>query len=106
MAKKQKRVFVRCQNCQNEFDVDGLCIDCIPIGSRFKPKTNADSVRAMNDKELAEFIDNVVRSVVGGYYCTTMGKNGNEKAGCYDGDENFRQDCIDCVLEWLKQEVE
>jgi len=45
--------FKECNQCPHEFNDKNLepCKDCVP-----KKKTNADRIRAMSDKELAEFI--------------------------------------------------
>lgn len=50
-----------------------------------KPLTNADRIRAMTDEELAEIIE------------------------CQDSrqwDECYQGDCKECLLDWLKQEVD
>ena len=48
------------------------------------PRTNADRIRAMSDEELANII------------CCQNNKSGED---CCEAD------CIECALDWLKQEV-
>ena len=50
--------------------------------------TNADKIRAMSDKELAEFLMKPTR-IVPKYEC-----------------EDCENDCTECVFEWLKKEVD
>lgn len=57
-----------------------------------KPQTNADRIRSMTDEELARFADN---------YCTCP-PNHNDIGAC----EKQSPFCIDCWLDWLKQECE
>ena len=52
-----------------------------------KPKTNADSIRAMSDEELADVVANGVGCVLKAPHC-------------------MEDDCTPCILEWLKQPVE
>lgn len=52
--------------------------------------TNTDRIRAMTDEELAEFI--------------TSGVPKDACKGRCGGDESFP--CSECVLDWLKEEVE
>lgn len=54
-----------------------------------KPMTNADRIRSMSDEELAEYMGDV----------QTWG-------GCPNhGARNCTENCADCWLDWLKQEV-
>ena len=66
----------------------GLTIGC-EHGKR-KAKTNADRIRAMDDEQLAEFIENAC--------CPPV---------CYTKhfDECQKEDCVPCWLAWLKEEV-
>ena len=58
-------------------------------GKKFCGKTNADKIRAMSDKELAEFIKHIkVRAA----FCKAVGNN--------DAFEEL------CSAEWLQQPVE
>ena len=53
------------------------------------PKTNADRIRSMTDEELAQYMGDV----------QTWG-------GCPNhGARNCTENCADCWLDWLKQEV-
>ena len=59
-----------------------------------KSKTNADRIRAMDDKELAEFLEQIVsgnRNVIG-INC------GNSKC------ESWK--CTECISMWLQSEAE
>lgn len=58
-----------------------------------KPITKADRIRAMNDEELAEFVNDL-------YY----GLNDNPGM-CYDCDQDSVQNCKLCWLDWLRQEA-
>jgi Lar family restriction alleviation protein len=87
-----------------------MCEDC-PDGCPVEtPKdsrnivTNADRIRGMSDEELAEFIDNIATTTIKGVYCHSLGKNGTEKRGCYSQD--YREDCVECALDWLQKPVE
>lgn len=59
------------------------------LSKRFTRRTKADSIRFMNDEELAEFL------------C----ERGAYKEGCYSG-ECGGKDCKDCWLDWLREEAE
>lgn len=65
--------------------VDGV------VCSTYEPITNADHMRAMTDKELADFI--VKTQYRAGDYCPPTHKCAPDKP------------CEKCWLEWLKQEV-
>ena len=54
-----------------------------------KPKSNADRIRAMSDEELAVMFFNYHFS----FTCPEQ--------GCHD----CKESCMDCWLEWLKEEV-
>lgn len=62
------------------------------IAKECRPQTNADRIRSMSDKELAEFIS-----------CPHMV---NWKKGKYDTciHPNGKDGCKKCMLEWLKME--
>ena len=55
-----------------------------------KPITHGDEIRAMTDKELAD-------------YMAIVGKINN---GCPDTSINCQESCNKCWLDWLKQEGE
>ena len=55
-----------------------------------KPITNADRLRSMSDEELAEMFN-------------TM--NGIDRCCPNNGAHNCRESCMECWLDWLKQEV-
>ena len=57
---------------------------------KMQRRTNADRIRAMSDEKLAEFI--------------TSGVPKDACKGRCGGDESFP--CSECVLDWLKEEVE
>lgn len=63
---------------------------------KYKPMTNADRIRAMNDKELADFLLIV---------------NSNYDVPCMIGendckyDQDTVDDCSVCFLAWLREEV-
>jgi hypothetical protein len=57
----------------------------------FKPKTNADRIRAFSDEELAEFIP-----------CPYMKDDYDE---CRFGWHEPDMTCEECKLEWLKSEA-
>ena len=83
--------FKECNQCPYEFNDKNLepCKDCVP-----KKKTNADRIRAMDDKELAEFLEQIVsgnRNVIG-INC------GNSKC------ESWK--CTECISMWLQSEAE
>ena len=65
---------------------------CSAYNPKQKPQTNADSVRAMTDEELASLLYPVcVHGLV------------IEHGECDKEDKSF---CVDCWLDWLKKEVE
>lgn len=55
----------------------------------FQPNytTNADRIRAMSDEELAKFLE------------------GASIAGCPEPARSCRANCIDCILDWLREPV-
>ena len=64
---------------------------------RNKRMTNADSIRFMNDEELAELIgDNID--------CSICKKEVFETTTCPRSLATDGKDCYGCWLEWLKQE--
>ena len=60
-----------------------------------KPITNADRIRAMSDEELAEWLQGLKYSPS----CDSKCHNDFEKYG------EQHTYCVDCWLEWLKEEV-
>ena len=54
----------------------------------YKPITNADRIRSMNDEELAEII--------------ACPKGLFDRMECFD----YSRNCEDCILEWLQQQAE
>ena len=69
----------------NGVDVCPVCGKPSTIG---KPQTNADRIRAMTDKELAEFLE------PGGY------------RPLYKCDVCKYVTCVECCLDWLREEAE
>lgn len=61
--------------------------------------TNANKMRSMTDEELAELInkDPFVKYLTPAKYCEVV--NAGENPGFCD------DDCYDCILKWLKEEV-
>jgi hypothetical protein len=77
-----------CANADNEY-----CFAC-DNGNHFKPKTNADRIRAMTDEELAEFLLNRDLNIV---------EKASKAVGfTYKVD---REQCLVNVIGWLKEEV-
>ena len=88
-----------CVNCTE----DGYCKKysdeevkswCVQSPCEYERPSNADRIRNMTDEELAEWINRLEP-----FKCHKGYKFVN---GCWE-DET---DCIACILEWLKQEVE
>lgn len=91
-----------CASCQNNsrYYDDIVCVMCAwaeedndklpPTNYIYKPQTNADKVRAMTDEELAEFIEHSPYP---------------PNATCSEEGCKF-DTCVDCWLDWLKQESE
>lgn len=76
---------VDCHKCHRFnacYDDDDECIGFVP-----KTMTNADRIRSMSDKELAEFLMKPTR-IIPKYEC-----------------EDCENDCTECVLEWLREET-
>ena len=63
----------------------------------FKPKTNADLIRAMTDEELMEFLEHDYWSID---YCKKDAPIDQETKEC------LLPSCKQCWLEWLKQEAD
>lgn len=61
--------------------------------------TNADKMRSMTDEDLAKLIneDPFVKYLFPTKYCEIV--NAGENPGFCD------DDCYDCILKWLRQEV-
>ena len=89
--------FESCDKCRysSKSDNEYPCNKCVHSATdKFKPKTNADKIRSMNDKELAEFLEQIVsgnRNVIG-INC------GNSKC------ESWK--CTECISMWLQSEAE
>ena len=62
------------------------CISHVPK----EPITKADSIRAMSDEQLAEFLKNVRL----------------EKGDCPTDMSKCKNNCYDCWLDWLRQEAD
>lgn len=78
-----------CETARDENSVtvkkfEDICHTC--HGSRCKPQTNADRIRAMSDEELAKTLN--------GSVCPPL-------TSCNEG-----QQCIRCWTEWLQQPAE
>ena len=68
-----------------------------------KQLTNADRIRAMNDEDLAKFIDDIADYVARGEYCTGFLNVSNFPYSCFD----TKKKCEEHVIDWLKRpEVE
>ena len=87
-----------CSRCkfQRRSNLELPCLEC--TGNRaidyFKPMTNADRMRNMDDDELAEFLLEVNNTIP---HCMFVDcKYDDEREGL----------CKNCFLEWLKAEVE
>ena len=87
--------FESCSKCK--FDGKGThefpCNECVHNArEHFRPKSNADRIRAMSDEELAEFLDSVFNNLFDGY-----------EFPCEDC--SARCSCNVCFRDWLKSEV-
>ncbi len=69
------------------------CVTCQDDHS-WTPKTNADRIRSMTDKELATLI-----------ILNCQGRECPDKSFCHS-EEEAAERCWKCWLEWLKQENE
>ena len=79
--------YCKCKNV--DFIEPKDCSNCEQYHSKSKP-TKADSIRAMSDEQLAEFLKNI------------RFKNG----GCpTDMSKCKNNSCYDCWLDWLRQEA-
>lgn len=78
-----------CPHCVFE-KTEANCRGCFE-GSHYRPKpiTNADRIRAMSDEELAVMFFNY-------HYSFTC-----PEKGCHE----CKESCMDCWLDWLKEEV-
>lgn len=90
--------FLRCRDCKHD---KGKCVGSSRRGGHkncFKPRemTNADRIRSMSDKELAEFIS---RIEIGDFGQQVYGKTFCDM--CKD-----QYECDDCRLWWLQQPAE
>lgn len=91
----------KCKNCIH-LDRQGWCEEMVdsPEPNRerecyyFEQMTNADRIRAMGDEELAECFASFVKTSLPDKYCKDFYQ-------CKSSD-----DCKECMLEWLKKEVE
>ena len=90
--------FESCMKCKH-FNVDAReypCYECthgVSVADHFEPMSNADKIRSMTDKGLADFLDNVFNNIFDGYefpceHCTE------------------RINCDVCFNEWLQKESE
>lgn len=81
-----------CESCVNfpcTKDMNMLALSCPVYSPEPKPITNADRIRSMTDEELAEHMGDV----------QTWG-------GCPNhGARNCTENCADCWLDWLREEV-
>ena len=94
-----------CERCANYEKHDSLerCGRCYrhyissehKIAIYFRPKTNADRIRAMSDEELADYW----------LKCTCVCDWCSLKAKC-DEDTISKDRCMRGILEWLKQPAE
>lgn len=82
---------MKCINCNSYFNFDELYKRRIGEVLKPKPVTNADRIRDMTDKELAEWYFKYFFPEAP--YCT--------KEECVPED-----DCVECLTDWLKQEGE
>ena len=94
-----------CKKCWGKGRVHGgdenstwskTCEDCHGIGFVRVPMTNADSIRAMSDEELMQFLFNEVSNNTICSFCVPTMRT---KCKC-DGH------CKNGILEWLKQPAE
>lgn len=86
-------------HCENEFEINSgfieVCIDIVnQLAEEYKPKTQADKIRAMNDEELAEFLKQ------------TVWQEGANLFDCAEYTCYFP--CAECkaYLKWLQSEAE
>ena len=91
-------VYTGCDNCKydSKRTDEYPCNECIhgaSVKEHYKPMTNADRIRNMNDEELAEFLVKVNSTIQN---CMIV------DCKC-EGVPN--RDCKDCFLEWLQAEV-
>ena len=87
-----------CDNCKYVYKTKSElpCMECTHNAvDHYTPMTNADRIRNMTYKELAEFL---VR-VNGAYAKDCMVGIESCKYDCTD------KDCVDCFLEWLQADV-
>lgn len=89
---KNSEYVAKCTNCGHYFREEDFPM-CV-IDSDPKPKTNADRIRAMSDEELADFLDRWGMGDID--YSKTFCDLCAGQYDCHD----------DCLLDWLKQEVE
>ena len=77
---------VKCINCNSYFTRED-------VGLQPKPQTNADCIRAKTAEELAEFINDLFYGL-------------HDNPGMCDVcDRDSVQNCKQCWLDWLRQEV-
>ena len=91
--------FESCDKCRysSKSDNEYPCNKCVHSATdKFKPKTNADKIRSMNDEELAEFLLNVNTSYEDS--CVTNCK--------WEDYPTRDKGCKDCFLEYLRKEAE
>lgn len=85
---------MKCESCKKYDDCNNGCGLTWPCGA-YAPKviTNADHIRSMKDKELAEFLDDVQRRECESLHLLE-----------HDGTLRF-QSCVNGWLYWLRQET-
>lgn len=65
-----------------------------------KPMNNADSIRAMSDEELADYLMKASECRLEIPFCQNKEKCWSNLQGVSD------EDCMGCMIEWLKQPAE
>ena len=96
-----------CPDCGNMIAYNSYfsafyCPRCGGFFKKVKPMTNADRIRSMSDKELAEFIDDIATYVATGKYCTGFLHVSGFPYTCFD----TKKCCEKHVVEWLKKPAE
>ena len=80
------KVVLKCPSCGHMIDFGP---NWVPVEIS-KPKTNADRIREMDDKKLAEWLDELIT------HC-----NDGPCFNCF-----MQKACLTSMSEWLKQEVD
>ena len=101
----------RCANCANgewcrgRSEIPKVCYDCNYLGDgspskwKLKAVTNADSIRAMSDEELAGFLDTWGCC----HHCIEHERLSDNR---WFSDERCDEKCVEHCLEWLQQPAE